>query len=54
MDLRRLAGDLLDRAHEDVRNDRDAKEAGNVFSQQRYMLLIFLYVDVLAQTKYRS
>ena len=31
LDLRRLARDLLDGAHEDVRDDRDAQEAGEHF-----------------------
>ena len=30
MDLRRLARDLLNRAHEDVRDDGDPKKAGNI------------------------
>ena len=48
MDLGRLAGDLLDRAHEDVRDDRDAKKAGNVSFSSRYSF----YTDVLMQNRY--
>ena len=59
MDLRRLARDFLDRAHEDVRDDRDAEKAGNVYFISETCLSfsyknMYKYVDVLVQTKYRS
>ena len=48
LDLRRLARDLLDGAHEDVRDDRDAKKAGNVSFSSRFSF----YTDVLMQNRY--
>ena len=54
LDLRRLARDLLDGAHEDVRDDRDAQEAGEDISLGNLYILNYIlyqgYMDAQKQT----
>ena len=54
LDLRRLARDLLDGAHEDVRDDRDAQEAGEDISLSNLYILNYIlyqgYMDAQKQT----
>ena len=54
LDLCRLARDLLDGAHEDVRDDRDAQEAGEDISLSNLYILNYIlyqgYMDAQKQT----
>ena len=43
MDFGRFARDLLDRAHEDVRDDGDAKKAGKICFNRDMLVDLLLY-----------